>query len=75
MDRLLSMEEVAELLGVPVGTVRSWRDRGRGPRAVRVGLHLRYRRSDIENWLDGLIEQQATAKATRVRGASDEPLG
>jgi len=28
--------------------------KGIGPRGLRVGRHLRYRRQDIDSWLDGL---------------------
>ena len=41
--RLLSTEEVARILVVPVNTLYCWRYKGTGPRAYRVGKHLRYR--------------------------------
>jgi len=50
--RLLSIEEVAEYLDVPVGTVRTWRANKSGPRGIRVGKHVRYRPSDVEIWLE-----------------------
>lgn len=53
--RLMTPRELAEHLGVPVKTLYTWRTTARGPRAIRVGKHLRYRRSDVEAWL----EQQA----------------
>lgn len=58
-ERMMTSVDVAEYLQVPVSTVRGWRVTGRGPRAVAVGRHVRYRRSDVEAWLD----QQGTAKA------------
>ena len=45
-------EEAAAFLRVPVGTLYAWRYKGQGPPASRVGRHLRYRRSDVEEWLD-----------------------
>jgi excisionase family DNA binding protein len=51
-ERLLSPSDVARLLDVPVATLYAWRYRSSGPRAVRVGRHLRYRRADVESWLD-----------------------
>lgn len=51
MDRLMTADELAEYLGVPVGTLYVWRVRGRGPRAARVGRYLRYRRVDVDRWL------------------------
>lgn len=47
----LTAPELAEFLRVPLGTVRKWRHEGTGPRARRIGNHLRYRRTDVEAWL------------------------
>ena len=40
MERLLSVDEVAEFLGIPVATLYQWRHKGAGPDAYRVGRHL-----------------------------------
>ena len=50
--RLLSTDEVARLLVVPVATLYTWRYKGTGPKAYRVGKHLRYRLSDVLAWLE-----------------------
>lgn len=50
--RTATAAEVAEYLQVPVSTLHIWRTRKTGPRASRVGRHLRYRWSDVERWLD-----------------------
>jgi excisionase family DNA binding protein len=50
--RLLSSDEVARLLVVPVTTLYTWRYKGTGPRAFRVGKHLRYRLADVLAWLE-----------------------
>jgi predicted DNA-binding transcriptional regulator AlpA len=39
-------------LGKPKNTLYAWHSRGQGPRAIRVGNTLRYRRSEVERWLD-----------------------
>lgn len=54
LDRLLTVNDLAEYLGVPVATIYTWRYRRQGPPGFRVGKHLRYRWTDIEEW----IEQQ-----------------
>jgi excisionase family DNA binding protein len=51
-NRLLSTEEVARILVVPVTTLYCWRYKGTGPNAFRVGKHLRYRLSDVVAWLE-----------------------
>lgn len=52
--RLLTSDEAALLLGVPVATLRTWRSRrrGYGPRAVQVGGSVRYRLADLLAWID-----------------------
>lgn len=57
-DRLLTPQEVADQLGVPLRTLYNWRTSHVGPRAVRVGKHLRYRPAEVERWVD---EQTETA--------------
>lgn len=74
-DELLTSTEVADLLRVPVGSVYDWRSRQVGPRGVNVGRHVRYRRSDVDAWLD----QQAEAPTQGRRrppgvGSSSHPL-
>jgi len=51
MEDFFSPETLAEYLGIPVGTIYSWRYKGTGPRAMKVGKHLRYSKSSVEAWL------------------------
>ena len=44
---LMTAAEVAELLGVPVSTVREWGRHGTLPR-VKLGRHVRFVRSQVE---------------------------
>lgn len=50
-ETLLSPEQLAYMLHVPLGTVYQWRYRGGGPKGIKVGRHVRYRMSDIDAWL------------------------
>lgn len=50
-DELLNVAEVADLMGVKLGTVYSMRSDGRGPVSFRRGKRLVYRRSDVETFL------------------------
>lgn len=52
MEDLLSPEQLASKLGVPVKTVYTWRQTGYGPPGFRVGRHVRYRVADVEAWLE-----------------------
>ena len=58
IDRLMTLAELAELLGVPVNTVDQWRTRGEGPPGYRIGRHVRYRRSAVEIWLETQTDQR-----------------
>ena len=51
-DPLLTIEDVMAWLRKPKHTLYAWHSRGKGPRAIRVGNTLRYRRSEVERWLD-----------------------
>ncbi len=44
---LMTAREVAELLAVPISTVREWGRKGTLPR-VKLGRHVRYIRSHVE---------------------------
>ena len=51
-DDLLTVAELADLLGVPVRTIHAWRYRGTAPPGIRLGKHLRFRRGAVETWID-----------------------
>ena len=50
---------VAEYLNVAEATLTQWRYKRVGPPFVSVGRHVRYRWSDVEQWLD--TQQKAAA--------------
>lgn len=52
LERLMSTSEVAEYLNVPIGTIYQWRSSGVGPTGMRVGRHVRYRRAEVDKWLE-----------------------
>jgi excisionase family DNA binding protein len=54
-------DRTGEFLGVSVGTLANWRYQGRGPRFVKVGRHVRYRRADVESWLDRNARESTAA--------------
>jgi predicted DNA-binding transcriptional regulator AlpA len=51
IEPLWTVEDVSAFLGVPVATLYQWRYRRTGPRASRVGRHLRYDPADVRAWL------------------------
>ena len=60
--RLLSADEVAEVLGVPVSTLYQWRYKGVGPVGLRVARHLRYRVADVSEWIDRRAAEEARSR-------------
>ena len=51
-DGLITTAELAAFLSLPVRTLRQWRYLGVGPKALRIGRHLRYEPSEVRRWLD-----------------------
>ncbi len=62
-EEWLTTEELAELLKVPVPTVRAWRHNGSGPEGVRLGRHVRYRRSTVAAWITANEQAQRRVSA------------
>ena len=53
VERLLTIVDLSDMLGIPVDTLYGWRHRGEGPQGYRIGRHVRYRRATVEAWLEG----------------------
>jgi excisionase family DNA binding protein len=52
MEHLLTPEEVAKAVGLPVKTLYAWRAKGYGPPSARIGRHVRYRAEDVRAFID-----------------------
>ena len=65
LDPLLSIDELAEYLGVPIRTIYDWRQRGHGPRGIRIGRHLKYAVSDVTGWID--FQREASPRHDSVK--------
>lgn len=51
-DELLSIKDLAALAQLPIATIYQLNSKGTGPRRIRLGKHVRYRRADVDRWLD-----------------------
>ena len=49
---VFSPQVLSEYVGIPATTLAQWRWAGTGPAYVKVGRMVRYRREDVEAWLD-----------------------
>ena len=50
-DELLTIGEVADIVRVPIATLRYWRHLGTGPRSFRIGRGVRYWHNEVTTWL------------------------
>ena len=60
---LLTIDQVAQRLGLPKQTLAQWRYLGRGPAFIKLGpKSVRYAASDVDTWLDS---QRTTPSTNR----------
>lgn len=52
VEDVFSRRQLADYLRVSYRTVIRWENDGRGPAWHQVGKQIRYRRSDVERWLE-----------------------
>jgi predicted DNA-binding transcriptional regulator AlpA len=50
--RFLSDKEVAMLCAVSLAAVRKWRLNQKGPKFIRICGSVKYRRTDLDQWLN-----------------------
>jgi excisionase family DNA binding protein len=53
--------QLSEYLQIPEETLRKWRLQGTGPKYVRIGKHVRYRRMQVDRWLEQREREAAGA--------------
>jgi len=51
---MLNDVQVAEYLNMSVKTLRRWRLFRTGPKFLKIGSAVRYKRGDVETWMDSL---------------------
>ncbi|GAA2124515.1 hypothetical protein GCM10009759_76250 [Kitasatospora saccharophila] len=61
-DRLWTLRELAEYLGVPVQSIYQMNWRGTGPRSFKVGRHRRYHPRDVHQWLEARSSDTGSAR-------------
>lgn len=59
-NELLTTEQLAELLDIKPNTIEIWRLKGVGPRFCKLGRTVRYKREDVENWINDNIYSNTT---------------
>lgn len=56
----MSTVEAAAYLNVKPATLEQWRWNGRGPRFVKIGRSVRYRKSDLDSFLEARVFNNTT---------------
>ena len=51
MDNFLTFQEIAKRLNIPLRTLYEYNKKGIGPKAIKIGRHLRVSDSDLDAWL------------------------
>jgi predicted DNA-binding transcriptional regulator AlpA len=59
IDRLWSIQDVAEYLQIPVKTLYQWRCQGIGPKGRRIGRYVRYNPQDVRDWFNSIDDNAA----------------
>jgi len=59
-EQLLTTEQAAGFLNRPARTLEDWRYTGGGPPYVKMGRAVRYRASDLLEWVDDRVVQSTT---------------
>lgn len=50
-DEAVNAAEAAKMTGVPPATLATWRSRGGGPKFLKLGRVVRYRRRALYEWM------------------------
>jgi excisionase family DNA binding protein len=56
METLLDKKQVAELFNISVKTLDIWVQKYSGPRPVRIGRLVRFKQSEVEEFIQSLSE-------------------
>lgn len=54
-ETILTTEQAAEMLGMSERTLENWRWKREGPSYIKLGRSIRYRKTDVENWIKANI--------------------
>lgn len=58
METLLDKKQVAELLTISIKTLDLWIQKNKGPRPVRLGRLVRFKQSEVESFINNLMEDK-----------------
>lgn len=65
INETLTTKEAAKLLGIKPGTLEIWRSQGKSPKYMKIGRAVRYRLSDINEFMENCTREH-TSEASNV---------
>jgi len=57
-ERLMSITDLSEMLGVPIHTLCRWPHKEEGPVGYRIRRHVKYRRATVGAWLETQTDER-----------------
>lgn len=69
MNDLMNTREAASYLRLGKPTIERFRITGEGPAYLKLGGAVRYRRCDLDAWLESCIIQSTSERGARAKGA------
>lgn len=69
VERLMTRKEAAEFLGFAPQTLARFAWQGKGPKVTKVGRAVRYKQSDLDEWVKEAGSRPAPAKHEKKAGS------
>lgn len=63
-QNILSTKRAAGYIGLSPATLEAWRCRGSGPKFLKLGKAIRYRQSDLEDFLNSRVHTSTSVEQT-----------
>jgi predicted DNA-binding transcriptional regulator AlpA len=60
---IMDSAQLAEFLTNKKNTIEGWRIKGIGPKYIKIGRLVRYRISDVEEWLESQVRSSTSQTA------------
>jgi len=66
MEKLLTPQEIADILGVQPSTIYQWTHQGYIPH-VKIGKFVRFKEKDVERWVEKKTSNGRVTKKVQLR--------
>ena len=73
LEKLYTEKEMADLMGVSSNMLAHWRSYGQGPKYMKMGRLIRYRREDVEEYFSSIAVTPLHHNLRRKEKESGDP--